>query len=77
MKVLANTGWGCLRTSQLRVSMASSYSILLPYRITTIRSSAYELGFRGGRELAHRLQSGTFQNKEVVLSCDYEDRRDH
>jgi LacI family transcriptional regulator len=41
---------------------------LLPYRITTIRSAAYELGFRAGQELAERLRFGAFRSSEIALS---------
>lgn len=41
---------------------------LLPYRITTVRSDAYGLGFNAAQELVHRLRTGTFRESEITLS---------
>jgi LacI family transcriptional regulator len=41
---------------------------LLPYRITTVQSAAYDLGVRGALELDYRIRTGHFRMPEIILS---------
>jgi len=68
IKVLTQQGLHIPRDVAVTGFNGFEFFDLLPYRITTIRSAAYDLGFRGGQELAQRLRAGTFRSPEVVLS---------